>query len=129
MQKPEDTTTAGPLALSLHAGLGPLPEAVQPVAYLYHDAASAETANPMLDSTLVLMAADRRPTLRNETPLVTLAQAQAMVDTERQRWILKAGATYTDAHSIFNDPPSCTSQDVRDVIEWHLAAMRANEDW
>lgn len=27
MKHPEDTTKAGPLALSLHAGLGPLPEA------------------------------------------------------------------------------------------------------
>jgi len=60
-------------------------EAVQPIAYLYHDAASAETANPLIHSTLVVMAADRRPKLRNETALVTLAQAQAMVAAERER--------------------------------------------
>ena len=47
---------------------------------------------------------------------------------ERQRWIAKAGAAYTDAHAIFNDPPSETPQVVRDVIEWHLHTMRANEE-
>lgn len=61
-------------------------------------------------------------------PLYTTAAVQALVATERQRWIAKAGATYTDAHAIFNDPPSETPQVVRDVIEWHLHAMRANEE-
>ena len=79
------TTEATPGALGSNDQLGPPPEAVRPVAYLYHDAASAEAASPMLHSTLVLMAADRRPTLRNETPLVTLAQARAMVAAERER--------------------------------------------
>ena len=51
----------------------------------------------------------------------------AAVAAERDRWIAKAGATYTDAHAIFNDPPSETPQQVRDVIEWHLYAMRDNE--
>jgi DNA-binding GntR family transcriptional regulator len=31
----------------------------------------------------------------------------------------------TDAHYIFNNPPGETSQDVRDVIEWYSAAIRA----
>lgn len=74
-----------PLVLGSTEGLGPLPEAPHTIAYLYHDAASAETANPLLHSTLVVMAAERRPALRNETPLVTLAQAEAMVAAERER--------------------------------------------
>ena len=32
---------------------------------------------------------------------------------------------YTDAHFIFNNPPGETSQEVRDVIEWYAAAIRA----
>ena len=35
MEKPEDTTKAGPLALSLHAGLGAAAEAKMPTAQLY----------------------------------------------------------------------------------------------
>ena len=58
---------------------------IQVVAYLYHDAASAESAHSMLNSTMLVLAADRRPELRNETPLVTLAQAEAMVAAERER--------------------------------------------
>ena len=50
------------------------------------------------------------------------------VAVERRRWIRKAGAAYTEAHAIFNDSPSETAQEVRDVIEWHLATMRANEE-
>lgn len=34
-------------------------------------------------------------------------------------------ALYADAQEIFNNPPSETSQDVRDVIEWYAAAIRA----
>lgn len=30
-----------------------------------------------------------------------------------------------DAMAIFNDPPSMTSQEVRDVIEWYDASLRA----
>jgi Lar family restriction alleviation protein len=41
----------------------------EPVAYLYHDAPSAEQASSILSSTLIVLAADRRPTFRNETPL------------------------------------------------------------
>jgi hypothetical protein len=43
----------------------------EPVAYLYHDAQSAHDANPMLHSTLLVMATERRPECRNETPLYT----------------------------------------------------------
>ncbi len=82
-----DTPPDGqPLGLGLSEGLGPLPDAVQPVAYLYHDAPTAEDAHPWLHSSLLVLAADRRRTFRNETPLVTLAQAEAMVAAERESW-------------------------------------------
>ena len=34
----------------------------------------------------------------------------------------------TDAHFIFNNPPGETSQDVRDVIEWYAASIRARSN-
>jgi hypothetical protein len=43
----------------------------EPVAYLYHDAQSAHDANPLLHSTLLVFATERRPEYRNETPLFT----------------------------------------------------------
>lgn len=35
---------------------------------------------------------------------------------------------YTNAHYIFNNPPGETSQEVRDVIEWYAAAIRARSN-
>lgn len=59
---------------------------------------------------------------------VDLARFAALIEAhERERWIAKAGQVYTEAHAIFNDPPSETPQEVRDVIEWHLSSMRAGE--
>ncbi len=55
------------------------------VAYLYHDANTPQDTHPWPHSTMLVLAADRRPELRNETPLVTLAQAEAMVAAERER--------------------------------------------
>jgi hypothetical protein len=78
------TTEATPREVGSHAGLGLAPERAV-VAYLYHDAATPEDAHPWLHSTMLVLAADRRPKLRNETPLVTLAQAEAMVAAERER--------------------------------------------
>jgi hypothetical protein len=75
---------AGPDGSALSEGLGLAPERAV-VAYLYHDAETPEDAHPWLHSTTLVLAADRRPTLRNETPLVTLAQAEAMVAAERER--------------------------------------------
>lgn len=43
----------------------------EPVAYLYHDAGVPEDAHPWLHSTMLVLAADRRPGLRGETPLYT----------------------------------------------------------
>ena len=110
------TTEATPREVGSHAGLGLAPERAV-VAYLYHDAASAETASPMLHSTLVLMAADRRPTLRNETPLVTLAQAQAMVAAERER--LRA------AVEAYMDAPARSYSQTREQCDAQAAMWRA----
>jgi hypothetical protein len=46
-------------------------EKQEPVAYLYHDTACAELANPLADSTLLVLACGRKPNGRNETPLYT----------------------------------------------------------
>ncbi len=82
-----------PLGLGSSEGLGPLPERAV-VAYLYHDAATPEDAHPWLHSTMLVLAADRRPKLRNETPLVTLAQAEAMVAAERGKLIAAVGSLH-----------------------------------
>jgi hypothetical protein len=65
--------------------LGQASEALQPVAYLYHDAATAEIADPLTHSTILVMRRHRLPSYRNETPLITLAQAAALVAAERER--------------------------------------------
>lgn len=49
----------------------PQAEKQEPVAYLYHDTVCAELANPLADSTLLVLACDRKPNGRNETPLYT----------------------------------------------------------
>ena len=41
----------------------------EPVAYLYHDAQTAQDAHPLMHSTMLVLATDRRPEYRNETPL------------------------------------------------------------
>ena len=41
----------------------------EPIAYLYHDASAARHANPRIHSTLLVLACDRQPQCRNETPL------------------------------------------------------------
>ena len=54
-------------------------------------------------------------------------EVMTAIAAERERWIVKAGAAYIEAHAIFNNPPSETPKEVRDVIEWHLYAMRHDE--
>ncbi len=46
----------------------PAPEP-KPIAYLYHDAKDAASADPLLNSTLLVLASQRLPSYRNETPL------------------------------------------------------------
>lgn len=70
-------------------------EAVQPIAYLYHDAACAEDANPLLHSTLVVMAAYRRAHCRNETALYALAPEEvAAVNKHRARKVWQTRQTH-----------------------------------
>lgn len=60
----------------------------RPLAYLYHDAASAQVANPLVNSTMLVFAGDRRPQLRNETPLYgpqALAERDAEIERLRAR--------------------------------------------
>ena len=81
----------GGAGVRLNDQLGPLPEAAQPIAYLYHDAARAEDANPLWHSTLVVMAADRRPHCRNETALYALTPEDvAAVNAARKERAYKA---------------------------------------
>jgi hypothetical protein len=62
------------------------PEQAEPVAYLYHDASTPHHAHPWLHSTMLVLAADRRPSLRGETPLFThppRREWRGLTDTER----------------------------------------------
>ena len=54
---------------------------------------------------------------------------EAAVAAERERWIVKAGKTYTEAHAMFDGAQSRSkpAKKVRDVIEWHLWRMRHDE--
>jgi len=52
-------------------------EAQAPIAYLYHDAAAPKDAHPWLHSTMLVLATDRRPGLRGETPLYAAPVTQA----------------------------------------------------
>jgi hypothetical protein len=54
----------------------------EPVAYLYHDTACAELANPLADSTLLVLACDRKPNGRNETPLYAAPPSKPDVNQE-----------------------------------------------
>lgn len=56
----------------------------EPVAYLYHDANTPADAHPWLHSTMLVMAADRRPGLRNETPLYAHLPARLQSPTDEQ---------------------------------------------
>jgi hypothetical protein len=58
----------------------------EPIAYLYHDANTPKDAHPWLHSTMLVLAADRRPGLRGETELFTRVQLNAAVAAERERW-------------------------------------------
>lgn len=65
---------------------GQVQRPVRPIAYLYHDARVPEDAHPWFHSTMLVLAADRRPGLMGETELFTAAQiASAMADAERWR--------------------------------------------
>jgi hypothetical protein len=64
----------------------------EPFAYFYHDALSAEMANSLVHSTLFVLAKDRRPSCRNETPLYTSPQVQQpMSDEQADKLIQELG--------------------------------------
>jgi hypothetical protein len=63
----------------------------EPVAYLYHDASTPRHAHPWLHSTMLVLAADRRPSLRGETPLYTHTPRREWRGlTEEDIWTLAA---------------------------------------
>jgi hypothetical protein len=68
------------------------------------------------------MAADRKPTLRNETPLVTFAKAQAMVAAETQRCAQYCHDQRMALRAVLTDEDNGTWHDgVADG--WGLAAV------
>ena len=88
----------------------------KPVAYLYHDASTPEDAHPWLHSTMLVLAADRRPGLRGETALVTLAQAEAMVAAERERERAKVRFHLErTTMSVYSTRPECKA--ARDALQ------------
>lgn len=92
----------------------------KPVAYLYHDTACAELANPLADSTLLVLACDRKPNGRNETPLYTAPPSKpwvSLTDDQRRdikgRWVCGEFESFDDCLNVFeaalrskNDPTS-----------------------
>lgn len=66
---------------ALHQALEQPSDSVEqePFAYLYHDTVSAEFANPLADSTLLVLACDRNQNGRNETPLYTAPPSKPWV--------------------------------------------------
>jgi hypothetical protein len=68
----------------------------EPVAWMYHDASTPRDAHPWLHSTMLVLAADRRPECRNETPLYThppRREWQGLTDTEIGMLYVKWDAT------------------------------------
>lgn len=86
-------------------GLRSRNEQQEPVAYLYHDARTPKEAHPWLHSTMLVLAADRRPGLRGETPLYTSPQAsKPWMGLDAADWNkigytteFRAGADWADA--------------------------------
>lgn len=84
----------GPRIEALREKLAQQAEAQEPFAYLYHDAPSAEQASELCNSTLLVLAAGRRPWCRNETPLFTRpqpAQLQALSEDELKKIFYASG--------------------------------------
>ena len=72
--------------------------AQEPVAYLYHDASTPQHAHPWLHSTMLVLAADRRPGLRGETPLFTHPpRRDPMTVTDLQQALVDADLVDPDA--------------------------------
>jgi hypothetical protein len=77
---PVDSADATAASASLGGGsMNDKLKKIKPVAYLYHDATSAELADPIINSTSIVFAKYRRPSLAGETPLYTEDQALALL--------------------------------------------------
>ena len=64
---------------------GPVELPVRPIAYLYHDTRVPEDAHPWLHSTMLVLAADRRPGLCGETALFSASQMACLI-ADALRW-------------------------------------------
>jgi hypothetical protein len=116
-----------PAKVATSDGLGPDPEAVRLVEYL-----KGYPRSDGIDAAIRLLS-EQASDIAGMQALLKLQKSsyereiEIEVAAERERWIAKAGSAYTEAHAIFNDPPSETAQEVRDLIEWHLYRMRHDE--
>lgn len=74
---------------------------LKPIAYMYHSAKSAETANLILHSVSFALADRRDKSLRNETELFTRAQLDSAVAAERARCAAICAELATSTASMF----------------------------
>jgi hypothetical protein len=88
----------------------------KPVAYLYHDASTPRDAHPWLHSTMLVLAADRRPGLRGETPLfINQLRCEPLTVTELQQALIAVDLVDQDA---IDDPEGYDGG-------WHLGQIDA----
>lgn len=97
----------------------------EPVAWMYHDARNAEEAHPWLHSTMVVLAADRRPGLRGETPLYLAApptaQAEGVIAEQALRKVLAAVQRYMPPDGP--DAKNTLSEIIAIVDPWPLGPL------
>jgi len=103
-------------------GVRPSAEALQPIAYLYHDAATAEVlnANPMVHSTLLVLASDRRPWARNETEMYALTPEEVAAVNKlraRKEWMARDTARCKCDHNEYCQ--HCYPESFRPGGVWH----------
>ncbi len=116
-----------------------------PVAYLYHDTVSAEFANPLADSTLLVLACDRKQNGRNETPLYTAPPkpAQDLIvgyaenhDINRSGhdfWVSRQPGKNTVPLYLYGHPPKIwqglTDEERRGIPEWQKIQEELGSVW
>jgi hypothetical protein len=91
------------LITALKAHLEAQPE---PVAYLYHDANTPKDAHPWLHSTMLVLAADRRPNLRGETPLYTAAPKQPAPQPSGYAYRYPDGIRFNNGREVNGSKPT-----------------------
>lgn len=77
-----------------------MPE-LKPIAYMYHDAKSAESASWLVNSILLVTAGQRKKGFRNETELFTRGQLEAAIAAERARCAAICTEFATSTASMF----------------------------